>query len=193
LVDAWVRRLEEWEASLPEGAEERLFDVPMSEQPRERGAPAFDVSLELIAVKLGIKPACRFVAAESEIEPIRTAARDADLHCEAMHAASFISRFSTRTRAWPWRTRRCNNPGTTLLYVARTVDATLSARDAEHAMIATDGSVWRRRAPYIRKLGAALGYPTCCIEAFLPVRNQPNTTIRFRALRAKRADPVSFV
>lgn len=184
LVDAWARRLEEWEASLPDGAVERLFGVPMSGTPGgdERAAPLFEPSVEWISVTLGIKPACRLVVAESEVETIQAAARAASLHCEDIRAASFISRFSTATNAGK----------ATLLYVARTVESAVAARDAERAMIDSDRSFWRRRAPHIRKLGAALGYPTCCVEAFMPVRHQPNATIRFRAL-AQTDDPISFL
>jgi hypothetical protein len=38
-------------------------------------------------------------------------------------------------------------------------------------------------AEHVRALGAALGYPPCCIEAFIPIRDLSNAEIRFHAVR----------
>jgi hypothetical protein len=38
-------------------------------------------------------------------------------------------------------------------------------------------------APQVRALGAALGYPSCCIDAFIPIRDRSTPAIQFHALR----------
>jgi hypothetical protein len=39
----------------------------------------------------------------------------------------------------------------------------------------------------VRALGAALGYPPCCIEAFISIRDLSNAEIRFHAVRGTGA------
>ena len=55
----------------------------------------------------------------------------------------------------------------TIVYAARSLDRAEAVRAAEQATLATDSSVSRIESH--RELGRLLGYPRCCVDAFLSV------------------------
>jgi hypothetical protein len=76
---------------------------------------------------------------------------------------------------------------TTLVHLGRTEQASALAAEAERTMIEACARGDHVSPSQVRALGAALGYPPCCIEAFIPMRDLPMAAIRFHALERTMA------
>jgi hypothetical protein len=169
VIDALYARLRTWEESLEAG---RLAELFAPAAPRAAPAPGeWLPDLEWRAVSSGLKPASRNVASSARSDAILAAARRRGLCAEVARADSFVAGFCA-----------ANEGMDAIVYAARDDAALRAVVAAERALIEAD--THRRRAPeeLIRRLGAALGYPPCCVEAFLPVRDLSNGEIRFHAL-----------
>lgn len=161
VLEAVQARIQRWEDALPEHATAQLFDTRATVSP----------NLELLAVRAGLKPACRYL-----ISPEAVAKLVRDVQAEGLHAcvtedAAFVGRFRTGFVAGE----------TTVVHVGGTRQAAARAAELERSMM-KGWRRWWRTVPIERALGAALGYPPCCTEAFLKVRTEANDTIRFHAL-----------
>lgn len=161
LLDAVCAQVQQWEESLPEGACASLFDG------HALGSP----NLEMLAVRSGLKPACRYLVSPAAVDGVVRSMHDEGLYTCITEAPGFVSRFR-----WGFTAGE-----TTIVYVGRTEQAARTAADLERAMM-TGWRRWLRGLSIERKLGRALGYPPCCTEAFLKDRTLPTDTIRFRAL-----------
>jgi hypothetical protein len=174
LLDAACAQIEVWERSLPDGAHTDLFDPQSAslEQTNSEGVLLPEPALEWLAVLTGLKPASRHVVRPDVIARWREQARAYGLHMQSLEATSFVSGF-----------RGAAGKGkTTLVHVGRTASAAVAAAAAERSMIDATG----KAEPYVRALGNALGYPPCCIDAFLAIRRRENSEMRFNALRRTR-------
>jgi hypothetical protein len=170
VIDALVERLREWERSLRAAETAELF-APASASPT--GHTDWLPFFEWLAVRTGLKPASRHVAAAASAERLLEAARADGLRAIAEPAGDFVSSFLTDHRG-----------SDTIVYAART-DAELTAVvAAERAMMEICARGELPGAEHVRALGTALGYPPCCIEAFIPIRDLSNAEIRFHALRS---------
>ena len=172
LIEAWCARLADWERTLSDDAIAELFaPQPVS---ASRAAPIDSrLGLEWLAVRCGLKRACRKVIRPEERSWLLDAARADDLHVELTEANAFVAGFCEATR----------DDTTVLAHVGRTLRMAADAAQAERAMIDAYQGGSRVTAAQVRVLGAALGYPSCCVETFLPVRDLPNAEIRFLAMR----------
>lgn len=179
LLDGFCARVAAWEASLSEAELERLFAVADDTTPDAAG-DAYErlgIDLERLAVEGGVKPVCRAVGSATQVDAQAAAARAAGLCVERTEAPAFVGGFC-ETEA-----HRARDAATTLLYVARDAARAAAAAAAERAMVETCARGAVVSDEQVRRLGAALGYPSCCVEAFLPLRDRPNAAIRFAALR----------
>lgn len=168
VLDALRAALQAWETTLPERAETHLFD-PVS---ASRSGPAS--SLEWLAVAAGLKPASRTVVPPHDVAPLVAQARARGLRACVTDGAAFVAGFCSDA---------VDLRRSTLLYVGRSASAAAAAADAERAMIEWCGHGARATEDQVRALGSALGYPPCCIEAFLIVRESSPAAIRFAALQ----------
>jgi hypothetical protein len=169
LVDALCARIAAWEQSLGDDGHRQLFQ-PQTDK-ASGSAPEWPF-LEWLAVRSGLKPTCRTVAHADAAERLIEEARANRMHVVACEARAFVSDFCTDQQGED-----------TIVYVGRTEQAVAAAAAAERAMMETCARRERVSAAQVRALGAALGYPSCCVEAFIPVRDCSNSEIRFRALR----------
>lgn len=167
LIDAICARVEEWERALSGAALAELFDAGLRSQ-------ADTVTCELLAVCSGVKPACRILADSESALRLTAQARAAGMHVAATNAEDFVAGFCSRLDGLR---------STVILHIGRTEDAAAAAAAVERAMIETCRAGLPVTAAQVRALGLALGYPECCIDAFVPVRDQPNSEIKFHALR----------
>jgi hypothetical protein len=166
LLDAVCARVAAWEQSLGGDADAELFAAVASSS--DESLPY----VEWLAVRSGLKPACRSVAAAATAERLTDAARSSGLHVVTTAAAQFVSGFCTG-----------KEDNDTIIYAARTVGAAAAVADAERAMVEAVARGGRVTDAQVRALGAALGYPHCCIEGFLPMRDLSNAEIRFHTLQ----------
>lgn len=161
LLDVICAQIGQWERSLPDEADADLFDGQAIENP----------NLEMLAVRAGLKPACRYVVHPDTVATLVRDMQSQGLYSYVNEAPGFVSRFR-----WGFVSGE-----TTIVYVGRTEQAARLAADLERSMMAG----WRRwlwAHAVERKLGRALGYPACCIDEFLKIRNLPADVIRFHAL-----------
>jgi hypothetical protein len=182
LLDRFCAQVAAWESTLSEAELARLF----SEYGTAASTGSVDayaqlnIDLERFAVQTGVKPVCRAVASAAQAEMLVAAARAAGLVVAVTEAPAFLAGFceTEAQRAVAGAPRV-----TTLLYVARQETLAAAAAAAERVMIESCARGQAVTDDQVRRLGAALGYPPCCIEAFLPMRDRPNAEIRFAALR----------
>ena len=174
VIDAVCARIAAWESSLADDAAAHLFDP--------RPATPADAALtpEWMAVRAGLKPACRYVVGPQGADALIEHARDDDLSVRVTPAGAFVADFCSGGMEHT----------DTIVHVARTDAAADAAAGAERAMIETCTRGERATDTQVRALGAALGYPPCCVEAFLPVRDCPNSELYFHALR-RTPGPIS--
>lgn len=161
VLEAVQGRIRQWEGSLPDGMVGQLFDG------RAIGSP----NLELLAVRAGVKPACRYLVHPDAVDRLVREVHAEGLCARVTDGAAFVSRFCTGFKAGE----------TTVVHVGRTEQAAARAAELERAMM-TGWRRWLRTVSIERAFGEALGYPPCCTEAFLKVRTLPNEVIRFHAL-----------
>jgi hypothetical protein len=175
-IDLLCQRLRDWEEALGPGDLDELFAAPAPSAAAEQADWLPD--LEWRAVRSGLKPASRNVASSARLDVVLAEARRRGLHAEATRAGRFVAGFCAG-----------NEGMDAIVYTARDPTALAAAVAAESVLIDVDAQ--RRRAPddLIRRLGAALGYPPCCVEAFLPVRDLNNGQIRFHALGRTTGTP----
>jgi len=167
VIDALCARLEAWERALSAAAVAPLFEAPAAPG---GGVP---LTLEWLAVQAGLKPACRNLVRPAQLDALVPAAAAGGLHLEHTEARAFLTGFRTLGV----------DDATTIVHAGASRAAALRAADAERAMIDTCAQGARASDAQVRALGAALGYPDCCVEAFLPVRDLSNAEIRFHALQ----------
>lgn len=130
--------------------------------------------IEWLAVRSGAKPAARQVPSGAGVgDELLAAAERHGLCALAVDAADYLADFSTGDGAG------CR----TIVYVGATPEAARAARDAEQAMIAACARGEAVTPAQNAALGRALGYPECCVAAFVPHCDVPNATLRFEALR----------
>ena len=165
LIDSLCADIESWERSLPERAHLSLFASPTINH----------ADLELLAVTAGLKPACRQITTPSAVDHLVRDVRARDLHAHVTEAAAYVAKFRAGV----------GSGQTLLVHVGRTAHAAAAAAEAERRVIDA-ARRWVRSSVHERSLGAALGYPPCCIDAYLRVRKRPNAEIRFHALRRTR-------
>lgn len=173
LLDAACAEIERWDRSLTDDEYTGLF----RSQPGSPATP--QLSVEWRAVRAGLKPAARDLVQPDAVQQLLEQAGAAGLHARATDAGAYVARF--------WQAAE---PGmTTILYVARTEAALAAVADAERAMIHASTHGRQVTADHVRAVGTALGYPPCCIEAFLAMRQCSNAEIRFAALRRTAGPP----
>jgi hypothetical protein len=170
-LDAMCARIEAWEQSLSDDAGAKLFaagTAPSAAAPTAERVPF----VEWLAVRTGLKPSSRHVASSAFVDRLVEEARSSGLRVVAHVADAFVSGFCE------------GNAGTnTIVYAARTEAALDAVVQAERAMIETCNRGERATAAQVSALGTALGYPRCCIDAFIPIRDLSNAEIRFHAVR----------
>lgn len=171
VIDVLRDRLEAWEQSLSGDADARLFDAGTASDAGASTAEQLP-SFEWLAVRSGLKPASRHVGSSAFAARLVEAARATGLHVVAHAADAFVSGFCEG-----------NAGADTIVYAARTEAALAAVVEAERAMIATCDRGGRATAAQVSALGAALGYPACCVAAFISIRDLSNAEIRFHALR----------
>jgi hypothetical protein len=154
VVDAACAAIAAWDRSLAAGAEALLFTEPTPPQDGSR--------LELLAVGGDVKPTCRIVVAPQAGEEVVAAARRLGLH--ACRVDAYAS--SPEGRAHLQRTT-----ATKLVLAARTAAELSALAEAEE----------RGAGP--AEIGALLGYPRCCVDAFIAHNEDPKPALRFAALQ----------
>lgn len=172
LIDATRAHLQRWEKSVSAEAIGSLFD----------GRAIASPNLEVLAVRTGLKPTCRLLVHPNTVDASVQQMRDEGLGTAVTPADAFVSRFR-----WGFTAGE-----TTLVYVGRTEAAARHTADLERAMM-TGWRRWWRSIAIERALGEALGYPSCCTEAYLKVRKLPNDTIRFQALARTSESASAYV
>ncbi len=178
LLDALAERIASWERSVGEDACRQVFALrrPRDASPASAGASALDAAdtRELLAVRAGLKPACRHLLRRDRAHELAERARRDGLHVRITEAAAFAASCCGEGVA---------EHATTLVHVGRTEPSAEAAAAAEQSMIDACARGERVSDAQVRALGVALGYPACCIEAFLPIRDDLSTAdIRFHAL-----------
>ncbi len=174
LLDAFAQWIASWERSVLDDDYRRLFGASQPAAFESADAPLESADMrELLAVRTGVKPACRHLLRRDRAEDLANRAKADGLHVHITDAAAFAA--------------SCCGDGvaehaTTLVHVGLTEASAAAATVAEQAIV--DACARRERVSdaQVRALGAALGYPACCIEAFLPIRDCSTTDIRFHAL-----------
>jgi hypothetical protein len=156
VVDAACAAIAAWERSLPAGAEALLFTAPTPSQDGSR--------LELLAVGRVVKPTCRIVVPPQAGEEVVAAARRLGLHARRADARRYSG--SAEDLAHLQRTR-----ATSLVLVARTAGELEALADSE------------RREAGQAEIGALLGYPRCCIDAFIAHDEDPKSDLRYAAMQ----------
>lgn len=144
---AWVldRLLDRWDARAA-----ALPEPTMAAWRRRADRLRLADHLEALAVASGLKPAARLVVDEPELAHWRGRADQHGLLLEIVRAPAYVQGWLAGASA----------PAPALLYLARTQQALASAVAAEAA--ATPG----RGQADPQVLGAALGYPSCCMAFF---------------------------
>lgn len=155
-VEAACEHIAAWERLLPAGADQLLF----TPTPASQDTHAF----ELLAVRCGAKPTARIVVAPRAEQAVLEAARRHGLLARQIEARNYSG--SADDLAHLRRTS-----ATRPILVARS-ESELNALQQSEADNASPGDV-----------GALLGYPPCCIDAFAVDPDQPKALIRFNALR----------
>jgi len=168
LLDALAQCIASWERSLDDGYRRMFAAPPAAAHPLESADRR-----ELLAVRSGIKPACRHLLRRDRADDLAEHARKDGLHVCLTDAAAFAASCCGEGVA---------EHATTLLHVGLTEASAATAALAEQSMVAACARGERASDAQVRALGIALGYPACCIEAFLPVRDLSTATIRFQAL-----------
>ena len=108
---------------------------------------AFDP--EWLALREGLKPAIRILAAKGEGAAI---------------AARFVSRGASVVFADPAAV--VNGTAVDIVYVARREREAAAVRDAEHPLVTAVGGSVRDQARANEDVGRLLGFPRCCVESF---------------------------
>ena len=180
LLDALCLALGEWERTLSEPDRSALFEPSTTTSDasdpasvasfRHAGRPA----LEWLAVRSGLKPACRYLIRPEDVTRIAERARVDGLVARVTDAKRFVESFCGEG---------ARHGMTTLVHVGASERAADAAADTELAMMAACHRGERVAPEQVRALGAALGYPFCCVEAFIPIRDLSTTAIRFHALQ----------
>lgn len=155
-IEAACDRIAAWERSLAPGVDALLF-TPLP--PPQDGS-----RFELLAVRCGVKPTCRIVVQPHAGEQFVESARRLGLHARRAEARTYSS--SADDLSHLQRTA-----ATALVLVARTAADLAALADAEG------------RGAGQAEVGALLGYPPCCVDAFAAQSEQPKPMIRFAALR----------
>jgi len=127
--------------------------------------------LEWLAVADGLKPASRHALTVTDASQWARQADELGLVSVRLEAASFVSRWTEAGAVG----------ADTLLYVARDRALAERARDAEAAALVAGATATR---PELEPLGAALGYPACCVAAFRARPGASNAELRAQAARA---------
>ncbi len=174
LLDALAQCIASWESSLGDDA------CQMLAPPRSTALESAD-RRELLAVRTGLKPACRSLLRRDRAEDLAEEARREGLHVRMTDAAAFAASCCGEGVA---------EQATTLVHVGLTEASAATAAATEQSMIAACDRRERVSDAQIRGLGIALGYPACCIEAFLPIRDRSTADIRFDALARTPAGQV---
>lgn len=141
--------------------------------------PGFKPNLEWLAVREGVKPACRLVASAAEAERIAEVSAAAGLVARVTEAAAFIARFGGDGG---------KEAITTIVHVARSAGQADAAAAAERAMIAATPGGEHVPVEPIHALGLALGYPPCCVDTFLAIRDLKKPVKRAEALARTPGD-----
>ena len=178
VLDLLVQRLASWERSVPYELCRQVFGSPSL-----AAIEAADTR-ELLAVRAGLKPACRNLLRSDRADDLAERARADGLHVRMTAAAAFAA--------------GCCGEGVaaganTLVHVARTDESAAAAAAAEQSIVATCARGEVVSDAQVRALGVALGYPVCCVEAFLAVRDLSTAEIRFHALRRTPGDAASLL
>jgi hypothetical protein len=168
LLESFAERIAAWERSVSDDEYRQVFASP-----RPATIESTDAR-ELLAVRAGLKPASRHLLRRDRADDLAERARCDGLHVRITDAAAFAARCCGEGVA---------EHATTLVHVGRTEESADAAAGAEQSMVAACARGERVSDAQVRALGAALGYPACCIEAFLPIRDFSTTEIRFHALQ----------
>ncbi len=181
-IDAIVSRVEGRETDVPAA----LLSV-LGPPPPFRPRPLFPI--EWIAVKAGLKSAARTIARRSDIDAVQSAAAEDGLVAVCITAPEYLRSFSTGKAG----------SGDTLVYLAADrghLDAAVKAEAVLIEIAAAEqggfvarlvrrlgaGDQARKALDAKRALGAALGYPPCCVEFFLARPGASNHALRAEAL-----------
>ena len=170
VVEALCHSVQVWESSLNDDAAAELFDGRAVDGSAAAGAAL--PYLEWLPVQAGLKPAGRTIVTAVDAARLVAEAHTSGLRVAVVDAGKFIAEFFA------------DRPDLDqIVYTARSETALAAAVEAERSMIEGD----RRGEPVtgtqVRALGVALGYPHCCIDAFIAVRDRSNAEIRFHALQ----------
>jgi len=155
-IDAVCAAIEAWEPSLSAGAHALLFTAPTPPQDAAR--------FELLAVRCGVKPTCRVVVPPQGGDDVIAAAQGLGLHARRADARRYSG--SAEDLAHLQRTR-----ATSLVLVARTAGELEALAESE------------RHEAGQAEIGALLGYPRCCIDAFIARDEDPKSDLRYAAMQ----------
>jgi hypothetical protein len=155
-LEAACDRIAAWERSLAAGVEALLFTPPRPPQDGHR--------FELLAVRCGVKPTCRIVVPPGAGQEVVESAHRLGLHARRAEA------------------RRYSGSAADLAHLHRTAATALVLVGRTAADLAALVQAEEQGAGQV-EVGALLGYPRCCVEAFVAQQEQPKPVIRFAALR----------
>jgi hypothetical protein len=151
--------------------------------------------LQWLAVRAGLKPAARQIFDGTMVPAVIARARAAGLHVECLPATGYVKKWSD-TDAWP---------GDTLVFVGASADAARTALEAERRLVRWSRDAWKGARTVLRlftlrqrtessddDLGRALGYPSCCVQFFVPrvAHSIPDLTL---AALERTEGPASFL
>lgn len=163
-------------------AQRRLYEAFCRPAPRTRLKPA---AAEMLALRLGCKPMTRLLPRLSQWEKMRSR-----LQAEGFFTVCSAERFHENTRDG-FTTRGAEQDDPRLVaYAGRAQDAIAEALHLDEALLS--GAVPSGRwGPSTGRLGTLLGYPPCCIDAF--VRDSATASnhelLQLAASRSKHFDP----
>ena len=134
--------------------------------------------LQWLAVRAGLKPACRQNFGAAMLPRVIARAEAAHLHVECLPAAEYTSKFDYAR----------SHGDDTLVFVAATPAAAKAALEAEREFVRSAAAGWQLTGHSDEALGRALGYPSCCMEFFAARLSYMVPGLLFAALERTEGD-----
>ncbi len=156
VLDQVVAAVARNEAAIPDATYRRVADagIPLDMAGDYGGLG----DLQWLAVRAGLKPACRQHFGGAMLQQVIARAEAAHLHVECLPAAEYLS-------LW---TESAAGGDDTLVFVAATPAAAKAALEAERVFLRSAAPSHQTAGGADEVLGRALGYPSCCVQFFAP-------------------------
>jgi hypothetical protein len=173
VVDRVVEEVARNEAKIPDATYRNVADAGIGFPLEMAGDYGGLGDLQWLAVRAGLKPACRQVFPAATLPGVIARAEAAGLHVACLPAAEYLAQWTDADPSIA--------PDDTLAFIGATAAAARAALEAERSLarsslvaLNTGGGRLRRLLLLLRtqmgdrSLGRALGYPSCCVKFFVP-------------------------